>query len=177
MRQTKAARTYAKALLDLAVEQGVLEDVKNDMELILSVCKDSHELQTVLHSPVIASEMKVRILDELFTNKTSKITMSFIDLLVAKGRGAALPNVAFSFNDLYLNHKNILRAVITSVDGVGDILKKKVTELVKSTYNKEVLIEEVNDKSLIGGFVVTIGDKQINASVSQQLAQMHNSLS
>lgn len=177
MRQTKAARTYAKSLLDLAVTQGVIEDVKNDMALILDVCENSHELQTVLQSPIVPADKKVKVLDELFKKKTSKLTMAFIDLLVEKGRGAVLPNIAYSFGDLYLENKNILRAVIKSVDGVGDVLKKKVTDLVKSTYNKEVLIEEVKDESLIGGFVVTIGDKQIDASVSQQLASMHNALS
>jgi F-type H+-transporting ATPase subunit delta len=177
MRQTKTARTYAKALLDLAVEQNTLEDVKNDMELILSVCESSKELQTVLESPVVSPDKKMNVLNELFAKKTSKLTLSFMALLVKNGRGSVLPNVSFSFGDLYLNNKNILRAVIKSVDGVGDVLKKKVTELVKATYNKEVLIEEEKDGSLIGGFVVTIGDKQIDASVSRQLASLQNALS
>ncbi|MFT6747436.1 MAG: F-type H+-transporting ATPase subunit delta [Glaciecola sp.] len=177
MRQTKAARTYAKSLLDLAVEQGVLEDVKNDMELILKVCEESKELQAVLSSPVVPADKKLTVLNELFGKKVSKLTSSFIQLIVAKGRGSLLANISFSFADLYLANKNILRAVIKSVDGVGDILKKKVAELVKATYDKEVLIEEEKDETLIGGFVITIGDKQINASISQQLANMQNALS
>lgn len=177
MRQTKAARTYAKSLLDLAVERGVLEDVKNDMELILKVCEESKELQSVLRSPVVPADKKLTVLDELFGKKVSELTSAFIKLIVSKGRGSLLANISFSFADLYLANKNILRAVIKSVDGVGDVLKKKVTELVKATYDKEVLIEEEKDETLIGGFVITIGDKQINASISQQLANMQNALS
>jgi len=177
MRQTKAARTYAKSLLDLAIEQGVLEDVKNDMALILSVCEESSELQVVLSSPVVPSDKKLRVLTELFDKKVSKLTSSFIDLIVRNGRGSILANISFSFADLYLAQKNILRAVIKSVDGVGEVLKKKVAVLVKTTYNKEVLIEEVEDETLIGGFVITIGDKQVDASVSRQLANLQNALS
>jgi F-type H+-transporting ATPase subunit delta len=57
------------------------------------------------------------------------------------------------------------------------VLKKKVQELVKATYNKEVLIQEEKNEELIGGFVITIGDKQIDASVSSQLANLQNALS
>jgi F-type H+-transporting ATPase subunit delta len=177
MRQTKAARTYAKSLLDLAVEQGAIEDVKNDMALILNVCEESSELQVVLSSPVVSSDKKLRVLNELFDKKVSKLTSSFIELIVRNGRGSVLANIAFSFADLYLAHKNVLRAAIKSVDGVSESLKTKVAELVKTTYNKEALIEEVKDETLIGGFVITIGDKQIDASVSRQLANLQNALS
>ena len=74
MRQTKAARTYAKSLLDLAIEQGSLEDVKNDMALILSVCEESSELQVVLSSPVVPSDKKLRVLTKIFDKKVSKLT-------------------------------------------------------------------------------------------------------
>jgi F-type H+-transporting ATPase subunit delta len=177
MRQTKAARTYAKSLLDLAVEQGVLEDVKDDMSVIQNVCAESNELQVVLSSPVISGDKNLKVLNELFGKKVSKLTIAFMELLVNKGRASLLGSIALSFADLYLANKNILRAVIKSVDGVGDVLKKKVAELVKSTYKKEVLIEEEKDEELIGGFVITIGDKQIDASIKQQLANLQNALS
>ncbi len=177
MRQTKAARTYAKALLDLAVEQGALEEVKNDMTLIANVCEKADDLNLALRSPVVPSAKKQQVLNEIFGKQVTKLTSSFIELIVAKGRGALIANIAFAFGDLYLANKNILRALITSVDGVGDVLKKKVKELVKATYNKEVLIQEEKNEELIGGFVITIGDKQIDASVRSQLANLQNALS
>lgn len=177
MRQTKAAKTYAKSLLNLAVEKGVLEDVKKDMEVVFNVCNDSKELQTLLDSPIISAQKKAKILKKIFEKSVSNFTYSFIELVAKKGRESVLFNIAYSFSSLYLEHKNVLRAVIRSVDGVGPELKKKVEEMVKSSYNKEVLIEEVKDPSLIGGFVITVGDKQIDASISKQLANLHNSFS
>jgi F-type H+-transporting ATPase subunit delta len=177
MKQSKAARTYAKSLLKLAVEKNVLEDVKKDMETVYQVCEESSELQSVLESPIVSGAKKEEVLNKIFKTSLSEVSYKFIELVSNNQRESLLHNMAFSFGDLYLEQKNILRAVITSVNGVGDALKTKVAELVKTSYNKEVLIEEKNDTTLIGGFVITIGDKQVDASISKQLANLHNSFS
>jgi len=177
MKQSKAAKTYAKSLLKLAVEKNVLEDVKKDMETVYQVCEESAELQSVLESPIVSGAKKAAVLSGIFKNSISEVSFQFIELVSNNKRESLLHNMAFSFGDLYLEQKNILRAVITSVNGVGDALKEKVTELVKASYNKEVLIEEENDASLIGGFVITIGDKQVDASISKQIANLHNAFS
>ena len=79
--------------------------------------------------------------------------------------------------DQYLAHKNVLRTVIKSVDGLSDDFKFKVTELVRTAYEKDVQIIEEKDPSLIGGFVLTIGDKQVDASISRKLAELEKEFS
>lgn len=177
MKQSKVARSFGKALLDLSVEQGILEKVKADMELVLATCKESRELQVVLNSPVVTEQKKKRILSDIFEGKVQSLTLAFLNLLAHKGRLNHVIDIAFTFDALYLNHKNILRTVIKSVDGVSATLKKKVEEMVKAGYQKEVLIEEQKDPSLIGGFVINIEDKQIDASVLKQLSILYNSFS
>ena len=177
MRQTKLARTYAKSLLNLAVEKGLLEEVKTDMETIFTVCIQSKDLQLMLDSPVVSTDKKHSVLKSIFQPNVSEFTYSFIELVAKKGREAVLVSLANSFGQLYLEHKNILKAVVKSVDGVSEALKVKVAELVKATYQKEVLIEEIKDPSLIGGFIITVGDRQVDASVSKKLAKLHNAFS
>jgi F-type H+-transporting ATPase subunit delta len=58
------------------------------------------------------------------------------------------------------------------VDGVNEAFKEKVAGLIKSAYKKDIEIIEEKDKSLIGGFVLTVGDKQIDASISRKLAEL-----
>lgn len=174
MRQTKIARTFGKALLDLAAEKAVLEPVKADMDLVLHTIKDSRELQALLNSPVISEDRKKNVLAEIFGGKVEDLTLLFLNLLADKGRLNRLIDISYTFSSLYLEHKNILKTVIRSVDGVSDQVKKKVEDLVKSTYKKEVLIVEEKAPDLIGGFVITVGDKQVDASVSKQLAKMQN---
>ena len=77
--------------------------------------------------------------------------------------------IAKAFLSQYKLHKNILTAVFTSASGIDQTIKNKVLELVKQTTQGEVELVEKIDKNLIGGFVLTIGDKQVDASVSRQL--------
>lgn len=177
MRLTKVAKTYAKSLLDLAVEKGALEEVEKDMLSILSVCEESKELQSMLESPIVSSDKKWSVLKAIFEKSISAFTLSFVELMAKNGRESKLADTAYAFGHLYLEQKNILKAVVKSVDGVGETLKAKIAELVKTTYNKEVIIEEEKDESLIGGFVITVGDQQVDASVSKQLANMKKALS
>ena len=172
MRQTKIAKSFGKALLDLAAERGLLELVKEDMALVLSTAVDNKELQVLLNSPVIDEDKKKKIIGEIFKGKVQDVTLLFLNLVAKKGRLNHLIDIAFTFSNLYLEHKNILRTVIKSVDGVSDALKKKVADLVRASYQKEVMIIEEKDPSLIGGFVITVGDKQVDASVSRQLAKL-----
>lgn len=177
MSQIKVAKTYAKSLLNLAVEKGVLEQVKADMELVYSTCSDSRELYLMLESPIVSSDKKSAVLSEVFKKHLSELSFQFVELLAKKGRESNLMEVSNAFSGQYLEYKNILKAVIVSVDGVSDGLKDKVKELVKQTYQKEVIIEEVKNPSLLGGFIITVGDKQIDASVSRKLAELKNAFS
>ena len=177
MSQIKVAKSYAKSLLDLSVEKGLLEKVKLDMELVHDTIANSHELQLMLQSPIVANAKKASILTSIFKSHVSDLTFIFIEMLTKKGREANLQEIAKSFSNQYLEYKNILKAVIISVDGVGESLKNKLKDLVKQSYQKEVVIEEVKNPSLIGGFIITVGDKQIDASVSKKLALLKNSFS
>ncbi len=177
MSQIKVAKTYAKSLLNLAVQKGVLEQVKADMELIYATCSDSRELQLMLESPIVSNDKKAVVLSEVFKKHLSEMSFQFVELLARKGRESNLTEVAKAFAAQYLEYKNILKAVIVSVDGVSDALKAKVKDLVKQSYQKEVIIEEVKNPSLLGGFIITVGDKQVDASVSKKLAELKNSFS
>jgi F-type H+-transporting ATPase subunit delta len=175
--QSRAAIRYAKALLDLSLEKGEIEKVYADMQLIHKICKDSKDLQLLLESPVVKTDKKQDILKAIFTDKVNKLTMSFLLILTAKKREGILKDVAASFIEKYYEHKNILRTVIRSVSGVSDTVKSKVKALVKATYNSEVEIVEEYDAKLIGGFILKVGDKQIDTSVKAKLEKLRRNFS
>lgn len=168
----RAAVRYAKSIIELSIEQQCLEDVKSDMDLIHATCEGSKDLVLLLESPVVKTDKKLAVLKAVFESKLSTLTNSFISILTEKGRESLLDDIAAAFEDLYLAHKNILRATIKSVDGVNDAFKNKVSNLIKEAYQKDVQIIEETDRSLIGGFVLTVGDKQIDASISRKLAEL-----
>jgi F-type H+-transporting ATPase subunit delta len=163
------ASRYAKSLIDLAVEQGKLEAVQADMRLIHGVCKNNPDFVNLLESPVIKTDKKKAIFAELFKGKISDLTMTFVNIIADKRREGYIDDIAKEFDSQYKSYKNILTAVITSANGIDATTKAKVLELVKSTTTGEVDLIEKTDKSLLGGFVLTVGDKQIDASVARKL--------
>ena len=177
MSYARAAVRYAKSLLELSIEEGKLDLVKVDMDLIRSTCAGSKELVLLLESPVVRADKKLSVLNAIFGKKLSIITVKFIEILIDKGRESLIDDISYAFEDQYLVHKNVLKTVIKSVDGINDDFKFKVTELVRTAYDKDVEIIEEKDPSLIGGFVLTIGDKQVDASISRKLAELEKEFS
>jgi F-type H+-transporting ATPase subunit delta len=171
------ATRYAKSLLDLAVAQGKLKEVHEDMQLVKSVADQNRDFVVMLESPVIKTDKKQAILHEIFKGKITDMTMSFLDILTSKRREMYIDDVANSFVEQYKEHKKILTAVIVSASGLDDTTRKKVLDLVKQTAQGEVELIEKVDKSLIGGFVLTVGDKQVDASILRKLNELRKNFS
>jgi F-type H+-transporting ATPase subunit delta len=172
MKGLKTASRYAKALLDLATEQNILEKVYEDVKLIAHTCKTQRELVLLLDSPLVKTDKKQAILQSVFAGNLSTTTELFIRLLVSKRRERSLPAIAEECINQYKIKKKILTAVITSAQGLDEELRKKVLELVKKSSDSEIeLVEKVND-TLIGGFTLQVGDKRVDASIAKQIKQM-----
>jgi len=171
------ATRYAKSLLQLATEKGQLEKVYADMQLVESVCEENKEFRNFLTSPIIKTDKKVAVIKEVFAGKVDGITSGFLTILTQKRRELYMKQIAAEFIAQYKQHKNILTAVITSAVGIDKTVKAKVLELVKQTTKGEVELIEKVDKDLIGGFILTIGDKQVDASVSRKLNDLRKTFS
>lgn len=171
MQGTKVASRYAKSLLDLSLEKGQLEQVYADMKTIQETCSENRDLALMLRSPIIKPDKKEDILNSVFS-KANPITREFIKIIVRKKRENALPAIAESFVDQYRRHKKILTAVITTAFGLDDDLRKKVLEVVKKSANSEVELVEKVDKSIIGGFIIRVGDKQDDTSIRTKILKL-----
>lgn len=170
------ASRYAKSLLDLAVEKGQLEAVYTDMVQIKSICDDSKEFITFLKSPIIKADKKVNTLKAIFDGKLNAITSGFLTIVAQKRRESVIPHMATSFIEQYKSQKNILTAVITSANGLDDVTKKQALDLIKSQLNGEIELVEKIDSNVIGGFILKIGDKQLDKSVARQLSNLKKEL-
>ncbi len=170
------ASRYAKSLLDLAVEKGQLEAVYADMLQVKSVCENSKEFVTFLKSPIINADKKVSTLTAVFEGKLNAITSGFLTIVANKRRESVIPQMAESFVEQYKAQKNILTAVVTSAKGLDETTKQQALALVKAQLNGEVELVEKIDASIIGGFVLKIGDKQLDKSVARQLSNLKKQL-
>jgi len=177
MVETKVAKRYAKSLLDLAKEKGAIDAINNDMKLFTDVIKENHDLLLLLENPIISGDKKLAILHQIFRNKIDKITSSFFEIVVKKGREKYLNQIAKDFINQYKTLKGIQSAEIISAVGLDDKLRKQVYDIIRKSTNSEIeLVEKVN-KDLIGGFVLRVGDKQYDASISSSLRKLTQAFS
>ncbi len=172
MEGTRVAARYAKSFIDLALEQGSLESAYNDMKLIQEVCKTNPDFVNFLKSPVIKTDKKQAVLKEVFSGKLNKITDAYVQLITAKKREIYLGEIAKEFISQYNNKKNILTAVVTTASGIDDNIRKQVLGLVKGSGSSEVVLEEKINKDLIGGFIIRVGDNQMDASIARKLSDL-----
>ncbi len=169
MEGTRVASRYAKSFIDLTIELGVLEQAYADMKLISDVCKANHEFIIFLKSPIINTDKKLNVFKELFAGKLNKATDSYIKLITEKKREVFLAEIADEFINQYKKKKKILTAIVTTANGIDDTIRKKIMEIVKGDGKSEVVLEEKIDKNIIGGFIVRVGDKQVDASIARKL--------
>jgi F-type H+-transporting ATPase subunit delta len=168
MAGARAAIRYAKALLSLASDQKAAEVVNNDMKLIANTIADTKDLSEMLQSPVVPSSAKKAVLLEVFS-KSNKITLSLIDLLITNNRIDLLGQVASKYNKLFDESKGIELGTVTTAVALSADLKKQVLAKAKALTGKNVEVENIIDESILGGFILRIGDVQYNASVANQL--------
>jgi F-type H+-transporting ATPase subunit delta len=173
MADLRVASRYVKSLLDLAVEQGALEEVHRDMQLFAKVCDENRAFALMLRSPVIRHDKKKDILGKLFQGKVNKLTMAILNIITSKNREPILPTIAKEFHNAYNIYKNIGKASITSAVPLDEKLRKEILQITqKLSERKEVELTEKVDPSLIGGFVLNVGDKQIDASIKSRIQSL-----
>ena len=177
MKDLKVSNRYAKALLELAVETNKLEDCYSDMNTILTACQDSKEFYLLLKSPIIKTDKKIIIIEEVFSNKLSDLTNGFIKTITSKKREAILDSVAKSFISLYKEKKNIISAKLVTATEIDSDTREEVLDFIKKKGHKNVDLQEKIDKSIIGGAIINIGNKQIDASVSNKINEMKQNFS
>lgn len=176
MSDIRIASRYAKSLIGLAQEKGILEEVHNDMKAFDEVVKENRELLLALKNPILKPEKKKAILNALFGD-VNELTKAFFDIVTKKNRTDILPAVASEFHKQYNIIKDIQVAQITTAAPLDARLRDRFISLVRDISGKQniQLNEKVNDQ-LIGGFVLRVGDKQIDDSLKTKLNHLRREL-
>ena len=175
MKETKVSLRYAKSLISLAQEKNKLEEVNADMKLIAATCKNSPDLLLMLNSPIIKTDKKIAVLTAIFSGQLDAMTQSFMVLMANKKREYILGDVAEDFSALYRQAKGIVRAEVTSAIALDDNIKSQIRARIGG--NQEIEFVEKIDASLIGGFIVKVGDKQFDGSIARSIAKLKKTFS
>lgn len=172
MSEFKVASRYAKALLGLADEQQAVEHVKADMEAFIALVKGNAEFKAVLANPIVPIGKKAAILKQLFDGKVHKMVLEFFKIMAYKGRAGILLATAIEFVRQYNVYQNIVLATVTSAIPLSKEAKAELEEKIAKAYSAEVKLENAIDPTLIGGFVLKVGDEQLDASIAGKLNRL-----
>ena len=176
MASTRAAIRYAKAILDLATSKGFAEVVNNDMKLIASTINGNLELSTFIQNPTLKVEVKEKALLEVFAG-IDVVTQGLFHLLFENKRFEILEAIATEYSKLSDIMNGVEVAKVTTAIPMDAELEAKVLAKIATLSDKKITIENIVDASIIGGFILRIGDKQYNASVANRLQVLKRELS
>jgi len=177
MNKSRATIRYAKSLLDLSKDQNCIESSYNDMLVIDSICLSNRDFNSLLRTPIVKTDLKIRIIKEIFSKKISSLSLSFIILITAKKRESLLADISSGFIRLYKKLNNIKEVTVITAIPLDDDLKKEVVNFANKENKSTIELVEKVDKNIIGGTIIRMDDKQLDASISSKLKSLKQTFS
>jgi F-type H+-transporting ATPase subunit delta len=176
MRKPKLARRYAKAFFEFSQEQDKVEDIAKDIRLIDEVCLENREFKMIIGSPIIRTDKKIAIVNEIFKSRVNKITLQYLNLVFKKGREYHLDLICQEYDKLYRAYKHIVTLYVES----AEVLEKDIIEIirqkVKTYLEMEIeIVEQINPK-LIGGVRLQFNNYLLDASVQGCMDKLRKEL-
>ncbi|MDX1590568.1 MAG: ATP synthase F1 subunit delta [Balneolaceae bacterium] len=169
---SKAARRYANALIVTAIEQDLLEEIKEDMQLIHQTISDSSELTLFLKSPLIKNDVKKSALESIFEDKINNLTSNLISILSDKSRENLLFGISEGFMELYNDHHNIIEVDVKTAFDLDDKQKKSLISELEKVTGKTIEMRIEKNEDLIGGLSVRIEDTVYDGTAKYKLNQL-----
>jgi len=172
MKNSLAAKRYAKSLIELSQDKKILDEVYNDMVLINGTIDANHDLHLLLNSPVVNTDKKQKILSEVFSKAISELSNIFLQLISSKKRESLIQQITSSFIAQYKALKNIVVAEVTSAISLDNKQLDAIIDLISNDNKNSYEVLEKVDPEIIGGFKLRVGDQQIDASISKELREL-----
>ena len=174
---TALGRRYAKALLDLAREQGEIDTVLRDVGALSDAWSSSRELREIVQNPVIPRPALKASVDALMEKLGSSATVrNTVKLLADKGRLGHLDEVLAELDALAEAETGRVRVEVVSAKPLADAYYERLAEKFKRVTDREVVLVKKEDPSLIGGVITRIGDQLFDGSIRNRLSELRETL-
>lgn len=169
MLSTKVAKRYAQGLLDFTQETGNTASVFGEMGDLVKTIEGSKDLKNFFNSPIIDVKKKISVASEIFKN-FSPVSQNLIQLVIKHGRENQLQNIAQAFINKVEDMNGVQRISLTSAQPLS---QSNIDSILKSTdlvnHNNKFDVKTIINPDILGGYVLRVGDQQIDASVRSKL--------
>lgn len=172
MLTSKVAKRYAQGLLDFTQESGNIVSVFAEMKDVVKIMKDSKELKNFFASPIIDAKKKISAASQIFV-QFSPVAQNLITLVIKQGRESHLQDIAQEFINKVEDLQGVQRVTLTVATQLSS---KNTDEIIKTTtlvdHTKNYDLKVVVNPEIIGGYILRVGDQQVDASVRTKLNQV-----
>ena len=168
MKPTRTAFRYAKATLAYANENKFSDKVAKEMQGLIELYESSKQLKGLLSNPFLPNKKKQLILRSIVPN-SSDVTQKLLNLLTSNSRLFLLKEVAKSYIQLFSEQQGELNATVISAIPLTQNLEKQIHNKLEDYSGKKIYLLNKIDKSLLGGFILKIGDMEFNSSLAYKL--------
>ena len=172
MKNVLLIRRYAKAFLEYAIQNDMVDESLADLVLLTETIQSNRELRNILSQPFIQKSKKENIIKKIFEGKISDKTLNFIDLILEKNHPELLTDLLIMYRDMYNDYKGIAVVTITSVVKLDEKRQQHLLGFIKHKIDGNIQIINKIDKNIIGGFVINYKDYQYDASVYTKLRNL-----
>lgn len=169
----KISEPYAEALLEIAKESNYIKEMKKDLSMIFDILSSSKDLQLFLAHPLLDISTKKNIINQLFKNQVNDNILNFLFILIDKRRISILQDIINKYFELIYKLESVTVVELITPVEFNEVQINNLIDKVKLLTNKKniKLITNIN-LSLIGGFILKIGSKVIDTSLSGKLKQI-----
>ena len=171
------ARRYAKALVQLAAEEGAVDRFNGELAKIEELFSANPELGSILSNPAYGIEAKLATLRDVADKLSLSVTIrNFLLLLQERSRITCLPAISGCYSVLADEISGVIRPVIASAFPLDDGRIAEIKAALEKSTGRKVVPQMEIDPALIGGVVTKIGDKVLDGSVKTQLLRIEDIL-
>lgn len=165
-------RRYASALLEVGKEYQLLDEFFEQYTEIVNQINQEKRFEQLLNSPQITDSEKKKIISEVFGEAINPYLLNFIYILIDKGRLNLIKEMFLDFQEMVYEEKNILPTKVVSAIPLGEEQLSQIKEKLSNKFQKEILLENKVDSSIMGGLVVYAVDKIMDGSIKSKIAKL-----
>jgi F-type H+-transporting ATPase subunit delta len=164
---------YAEAFLQVAESRNEVDEVVSHAKSLLELWNSCPEFSDAMSSPVLEVNQKKAALEKLFSSQVTPTFLNLLKLLADRQRIGLLNSVLERLLEIYREQRNIALATITSASALNEDQQSELLKKVQSIAGTDNLeIDLKVDSELLGGFVVNVGSKVIDASIAGQVRRL-----
>ena len=176
MLNIQLARKYARAIFELAVEEDNLIKYGEELAAVKNDLFSNDQAVSFFSNPQIEAKAKKDLLRKCFEGEISDTVMNFLLLLVDKRRIGIFSAIESEFVNLSNEEQGIQIADVTSIGALSRTQQSQLQKKLSALTGKKIQLRLHEDKKILGGLIVKIGDKRIDGSVAGKIQAMRQEL-